>query len=301
MDSSTLGIILVFIAALLYGPQNSLIKLTFPVIGPVNFLFITLILSVPLFIAYYLIRFKKLPKFNKDHLPDILIISFFSGISPILYFFALNYTDVKNVTFLAAVSATIVNILMGKKFLDEKIDKYLILGGFLAVAGSLMISTNGMIGLPSIGDFMVIFAIIADSIRNTVSKKYFKKKSVHEATFIQVVGSGIVVGILLLPFISPDNFLFNPLTISTILYVSFIGAVVAKTFFLTALNKIGLGKISLIFNVFLPITVSVFAYFIIGETFTNYDFIGAGLALVGIIVINLEKIKNGKLNGMIKK
>ncbi len=292
MNSSVIGIILLIFSALLYAPQTPLTKNIFPIMGPINTLFLFVSLTIPLFIIYYLIRFKSLPKFEKDHISDIFTISFFSGIGPLIYLYALNFTTVKNVIFTAAVSGAIINVIMGRKFLDERIDIYLIFGGILAVFGSLLISTNGMISLPNIISFIVVFSMLADSIRNTVSKKYFKKKSVQEATFIQVVGGCITILIILLPFISPDNFIFSPISIFSIFYISFFTLIIAKILFLMGLDKIGLSKTSLIFGAIQPIFVSIFAYLIVRETFTTYDFIGATLTLVGITIINWKKIKN---------
>jgi drug/metabolite transporter (DMT)-like permease len=287
MNNDILATILIGLSALVYAPSIAISKKLFSVIDPITYVFIISVVGGLLFAIFYLLKFRKFPKFSGGEIKYVIIIMLIAGIVRLSVFYALNYTFVKNMSFISPVSSNIFVVLFSWLILKEKINKKVILGGFIGLLGSILIATKGMISIPSWGDFLIMFAMMLESIRVISIKKLMdKKRNAYETGFISIFGAGLTILIFSVLFLPIQSAHLNTNSVLLLTYVIVGSIIIGKLLYLFGLEKLKAYHTMLLYTIFSPLITSFFGVLILGEVFMSYDLIGAGLSIAGLTIMN---------------
>lgn len=298
MNNEVTATLMIFLSAALYGPGPAFARKILLTTDPFIFLLITSTLAAGIFFIVYFVKFKRLPKFSKKDIRPLISIAIIAGFVRLLFFYALNYTLVKNVAFISPVASNIFILLMASIFLKETINRRLIVGGLIGLTGSILIATNGMINLPSFGDYLVIIAMFLESIRVIILKHFLKKKNVYDMTFVSVVGAGVTILLLSLLFLqTPLQMVeFDLSTILIYAYIIVVAMIFGKSLYLAGLEKVRAYHTNILYTIFSPVMTAFFGFLILGETFVFHDLLGGALAIIGILVINWDSFRLKKID-----
>jgi len=246
-------------------------------------------------------RFKKLPlRFAaKQHLQ-----LFAFG----LCLFACNYYLLYNaqahinsaLTSIAFSTLMIVNIINARLWYKTHITRQVYYGGALGLVGIVtlfwpQINTVELGASTLLGLGLCMVGVVFASMGNMISMKNKQKNmAVLPATAWGMFYGSLFILVIALVQGKDFNFSFTLPYISSLLYLSLFGSVIAFGCYLTLLNNIGAHKASYA-NIMFPAVAVVISTFVEGFVWDAYTFIGLGLMLFGnLLVLAKSKKTNAK-------
>lgn len=229
-------------------------------------------------------------RIQKQHIP-ILVASLFVGTSIhiILAFYGIRLSTAMNASFIATASP-FLTLLAGFFILREKLKSNLIIGGILGFLGMLFLifgpmSSGDLSNTQVLGNALLILSILCWIGYEVVGKKYlFPYYSVRTITFY-----AFLIGCLsTLPFALkdiPTSYIYfsNPQFLIGVVFTAIFSSVLAFSMWQWGVSKIEVSRVG--FFIYLdPITSSILAIFLLGESFTPSIIIGTIFVLFGLYV-----------------
>jgi len=252
-------------------------------------------------------RFKKLPlRFAaKQH---VQLFAF--G----LCLFACNYYLLYNaqahinsaLTSIAFSTLMIVNIINARLWYKTRITRQVYYGGALGLIGIVIlfwpqINTVELGKETLIGLGLCMIGVMFASTGNMISMKNQQKNmAVLPATAWGMLYGSIFMLVVALVQGKEFNFVFTVPYISSLIYLSLFGSVIAFGCYLTLLNNIGAHKASYS-TIMFPAVAVVISTFVEGFVWDSYTFIGLSLMLLGnLLVLAKPKKKTAEVTMMAK-
>ncbi len=224
----------------------------------------------------------------KNNKKALLYIGINFGIAQILFYVAYEFAGAINGS-LAQQTTIIFALLFGFLINHEKISKTQILFSFILLFGLTLAVTQGNFNLLeiNIGVGILMITTMLWMLAHSITKPMFDRNEITpiQLSFIRYVISGL--------FLITTYFIFFPLgNISllldpiNILFFIMIGVLYGfdVLFWYKSLERIEMSKASVIVSP-MPILVALFAFIILGESFTIFHLIGTLIIIFSITMI----------------
>ncbi|MSP50971.1 MAG: DMT family transporter [Alphaproteobacteria bacterium] len=208
-----------------------------------------------------------------------------------LFFLGLHTTTATNGALITAAQPAFV-VLFARLLLRERISTLQSVGLIAAASGAIVIVARGspaaLLGLDIvIGDLFIVLAIAgwglyAILIRNMAG-------ALPPFVMFEVLAVFAVLGTLPL-YLAEAAWGGQRLTVSgaavgTLLYMAVFGSILALSFMISGINRIGAPRAAM-FNYLQPPFTAIAAWLTIGETLAVYHGVGLGLILIGVFLAN---------------
>jgi drug/metabolite transporter (DMT)-like permease len=236
-------------------------------------------------------RFKKLPlKFSaKQH---VQLFAFGLTLFGCNYYLLYNAQIHINsaLTSIAFSTLMIVNIINARLWFKTRISSQVYYGGALGLMGIVtlfwpQISNVSFGNSTLLGLGLCLIGVLFASTGNMISiKNQHNNMAVLPATAWGMLYGSSFMFVLALVQGQTFNFSFTVEYISSLLYLSIFGSVIAFGCYLTLLARIGAHKASYA-TIMFPAVAVVISSFVEGFTWDSYTFIGLGLMLAGNLVV----------------
>lgn len=283
-NQKILGILFGVSAGVVWGIEAVLGKLLFS-----SFTFIQVTASELLFatltaFVYVLVKREKVPLKSKD-IRNLLVVGIVGTLlAPLLYFYGLTQTFAINATLIAHLQPFFVSIL-GFYFLAERMNKHDIVASILIVFAAVLITSRTVYNLANFeignfGDLMVLFATVSWAIVAIPGKQLVK-----DLPSSVVVSYRFLIASL---FIIPIMVCLNQLVINSI-YQVLLGVLVGLgyIFYYEGLKRLKICQVALT-ELSSPFFAAIFARFLINESITMIQIIGAFILILGLYILTQE-------------
>ena len=286
--------LILFISTLLcWSPTWYLIKFQFGVVDPLISIFYRFfIASIIVFI--FLILSKKKMSFNlHQHLSFLLLGVTLFSLNYIFFYLANTYL-ISGIVTIAFSTILIMNILGERIYFKIKSSKETLFAAGFGIVGILIIFGNELLNFKledktHIGIILSFIATFWASTGNLIHQKNSKDK----IPFIQSIAYGMLYGSIFTlivakfrgaEFVFDDSFSY----ISSLLYLSIIGSVVAFYLYLKLLERIGSARAGYI-GVIMPIIALIISTIFEGLQWTNNLIFGLPVLIFGCVLILKQK------------
>lgn len=286
MEKKNLALIWIIIQVVLTAGLILLSKYVFELgIEPLNFSYQILLASVVYLFVYALIKEPKaLVSVDKKSLLVIVLSGITGGTMAYgLGFLGLQKSTAINYAFLAQTTVFFTPIL-AFFFLREHLRLYKTVLIFALLLGAYLVSTNGKLILPKIGDIYILLGSIAISLSVILTKIALKKVSTLIFSMYRAFFGGVSLLIFLL-LINKISFDFNWF------WIAIVGLIIAVGIY--AMNKaLEYRSASYLhmMNMSVPVITAIFAFLILGESMTPIQIIGGTLIIVSGFFVHKLKI-----------
>jgi drug/metabolite transporter (DMT)-like permease len=286
--------LVLFISTLIcWSPTWYLIKFQFGVVDPLISIFYRFfIASIIVFI--FLILSKKKMSFNlHQHLSFLLLGVTLFSLNYIFFYLANTYL-ISGIVTIAFSTILIMNILGERIYFKIKSSKETLFAAGFGIVGILIIFGNELLNFKledktHIGIILSFIATFWASTGNLIHQKNSKDK----IPFIQSIAYGMLYGSIFTlivakfrgaEFVFDDSFSY----ISSLLYLSIIGSVVAFYLYLKLLERIGSARAGYI-GVIMPIIALIISTIFEGLQWTNNLIFGLPVLIFGCVLILKQK------------
>ena len=289
------------LAALLFGISSTLNKIALRNVHPMivaGSIYLTAGIVV-MFLRFTPLKDKLLKKLEfkvktqeffsrRDFLILTFIVFFGSFLAPLSFMFGLNKTTAVNASLLLNTE-TLFTVLIALLVFKEKASGRSIIGIFLILIGAAVISTENFkeveLSKGILGNILIILAGLSWAIDNNLSKLLSVKRDLLLVTSLK----GLFGGSALLILASLIGIRFY-IPLQSLPYVLTVGAFsigFSIVLFLFALREIGAMKTGAIFSTS-SLIGALFAFLILGESFTAIKAFFGILMLFGVYLLSLE-------------
>ena len=231
---------------------------------------------------------EKFKTITKKSLPWLLSFGTIgSGIGIGVSYIGLSLSTSVNYGFIIKTSAIFTVIIAHFWHNDEKINLRTIITSITFLFGIYLISTNGKLIVPKIGDLLILFGAMILGFSNNIVKILVKYKvDSYVMVFFRVLG-GLIISVFFLiifqnPFFSPEFFSFlflNGISIALLMYATNKTIEYSSPSYLSMMSMI------------VPVIVTVFGVTIFGETIGIYQIVGEVIIIVSGIVLEKRRVK----------
>jgi drug/metabolite transporter (DMT)-like permease len=288
--------LVLFISTLIcWSPTWYLIKFQFGVVDPLISIFYRFfIASIIVFI--FLILSKKKMSFNlHQHLSFLLLGVTLFSLNYIFFYLANTYL-ISGIVTIAFSTILIMNILGERIYFKIKSSKETLFAAGFGIVGILIIFEKELLNFKledktHIGIILSFIATFWASTGNLIHQKNSKDK----IPFIQSIAYGMLYGSIFTlivakfrgaEFVFDDSFSY----ISSLLYLSIIGSIVAFYLYLKLLGRIGSARAGYI-GVIMPIIALIISTIFEGLQWTNNLIFGLPVLIFGCVLILNQKLK----------
>lgn len=295
-----MNVILFFITTLIWGSTWLAIQYQLGEVSPLWSLIYRFGFAAVILLTYCFLRQESL-LFNKKQHAWIAFQAFFMFfLNYVLFYFASDY-------FISGIVATIfailiiMNIINGRIFLKNTIELKTVIGALVGISGLICVVWSEVLRLED-QDGWTIFEGLALSIGATMSASLgqivFMTNVKRGLPVIQINALGYAYGsfftlIVALIFGHIPTFDWSWTYISSLVYLSFFGTVIAFLAYLTLAKRIGPEKSAYAF-VLLPIIAMGLSSLFEDLTWTVHTAIGMALVLVGNVLVMSKKLPFSK-------
>lgn len=295
MSSHSKGVLAQIIAAVIWGIAGPVVKIVLNSVPAFPFVFLRLAIAVLILTPIVIKKNLKLRLGFIDFLQlvvmGLLAITFNIG----LYFWGQSYTSVIDAAVILSTTS-IFTAIGAFLFLGERKSKIVLFGIFISFLGTIIIIIqpileNGLFQAKNmLGNILILFATLS-WVAYTILAKEIKQKydTLTKTYFFFLVG---VISFLPLVYknIFDLNFYLN-FQMSTVLGILFEGifaSVIAYTLFNWSLKFVSATKSGVI-SYLIPITSIIISILFLGEKFSTFFLIGAGISAIGIFLAEIRQ------------
>ncbi|NJE41947.1 DMT family transporter [Thermococcus sp. GR6] len=225
---------------------------------------------------------------RRDLLLLAFIVLFGSFLAPLSFMFGLDKTTAVNASLLLNTE-TLFTVLIALLIFKEKASRRSILGILLILIGAVVISTENFreveLSKGILGNILIISAGLSWAIDNNLSKLLSVKRDLLLVTSLKGLFGGsallILASLIGIPFYIP---------LQSLPYILTVGAFsigFSIVLFLFALREIGAMKTGAIFSTS-SLIGALFAFLVLGESFTAIKAFFGVLMLFGVYLLSLE-------------
>ena len=273
--------LLLIVVAAIWGLTFVVIKNALDDIEPFTFnAYRFLIASI--FMAFICFFYKS--KFNKHMLITGGIIGFFLFLGYSFQTIGLQYTTASNSGFITGLSVIFVPLLAAM-FTKKLPGKYSVAGAILAAVGLFFLSVDHNLTY-NIGDIITLFGALAFAIYILLLGKYSPQFDTIPFVTIQIFIVAFFSLICSFALETPAVTMTSGIVIA--LLVCAIPATCLAFMIQTWAQKFTTPTHTAILTSSEPVFAAVFAYMLLSELFTTRHFLGAGIMLIGILLVQFK-------------
>lgn len=276
---------LMVLAMLFWGASFVFIKITFKYIGPVTMIFFRLVIASSLLFLINKLFYK-----SKIERKDYKLFFLLGFTEPFLYFIGEGY----GMQFVSSTQASVIiatipifAMVSGVIVYKEKLTSLNIAGVIISFIGILLlIGKDGLQDSVVLVGFLLMFLAVLAAVANSliIYKLGNKYSSFTIITYQNLVGAVLFLPMFfILEFKNLSVATFNTELILSIIFLAIFPSVLSFLFYISVLKKLGVAKTS-VFSNLIPIITGVLAFFILGETFTLFGYIGIAVVITGLFL-----------------
>ena len=260
---------------------------------PMVILWLRLIIGMPvLFVGLLWERSLRLPSRNEA---VALFLMGFQGIffHQAIQSYAMKTAGAANANWMMIATPALVAIL-GRIFLKETISGRGICGMILAAAGVTLVIGRGTVvtansgGFGSIGDLIMLLSVLNWAVFLIVSRRVLTKDLSPAFVIFWEMLFALIAATPFAILTGSDFSVIPSFTMGTWTALIFLGAfssALAYIFWFKALSIFTVAKVA-VFQFLQPIAGVVISYFLVGERFTPWLFVGGTMILFGVWLVN---------------
>jgi len=217
----------------------------------------------------------------------ILIMSIFFTIGIYLFMISMKAIDPATVSFLSRIEVVIL-IILAFFFLKERLNRYEIIGGLIAIAGVLLLKFNTNIETSKTASLMIVSAACFATAEIMV-KKYIDRIGNIRFLFFRNLFTIILMALIVyfreVEFVVPErNILFYAFAASLML------PILGRLTFIEAIRRVNISRAVLITQS-TPIFTILFAWAVLGLFMTRNEIFGGILIISGVLIVKLHREK----------
>ena len=292
-----MGNFILFISTLIcWSPTWYLIKFQFGVVDPLISIFYRFFLA-SIIVFLFLIIFKKKLIFNLNRHLWFLILGVTLFSLNYIFFYLANTYLISGIVTIAFSTILIMNIVGERIFFKVKSSKQTLFAAGFGIIGVLIIFQNELLNFKfedtsHIGIILSFIATFWASAGNLVHQKNFK----DQVPFVQSIAYGMLYGALFTLIVAKFRgaellFDYSFSYISSLLYLTTIGSVIAFYLYLKLLESVGSARASYI-GVIMPMIALIISTIFEGLQWTNNLIFGLPVLIFGCVLILNQKSKN---------
>ncbi len=231
------------------------------------------------------IYFKKLKNINRDIVIKGIILGTILYTAFALQTVGLIYTTPSKNAFLTAVNVVIVPIILFI-FYKRQLDRYEIIGAFLAVFGIGLMSLQ-FSGVINLGDFLSFLCAIGFAFHIIYTAKFVKNNDPILLTLIQLM-TAAVIGFMILIFKNEIVMTYEPKPFYAVIYLGLFSTCVAYVLQTSAQKILSETKAAIILSTE-ALWGMIFSIIILHEIITFRMMVGAALIFSAIMIAEIKQ------------
>ena len=292
-DASYYAYAMILATVTIWGGSFASTKYALAQAQPMVILWLRLIIGMPILFAGLLWeRSIRLPSIKEA---VALFLMGFQGIffHQAIQSYAMKTAGAANANWMMIATPALVAIL-GRIFLKEKISGRGICGMILAAAGVALVIGRGTVatansgGFGSIGDLIILLSVLNWAVFLIVSRRVLTKDLSPAFVIFWEMLFALIAATPFAIITGSDFSVIPSFTMGTWAALIFLGAfssALAYIFWFKALSIFTVAKVA-VFQFLQPIAGVVISYFLVGERFTPWLFIGGTMILCGVWLVN---------------
>lgn len=285
------------IAAALWGTSFPIISLGIKGgLDPTTFLFLRFALAAPVMLGVA-------KALGRDLLPllrnrAIWIVGALNSVGFLCQFIGQQYTDASVAALLTNMSV-ILAAMGGVAFLGEKLGGFKVAGVFLAVAGTVLITTNGdfrlVAGSQGLGDALYLVAAVS-----WAGYILYSKKKMDEQRWDPLAASACIVAVTAILVFPPAltagaGQLVSAESLWAVAYTGVFNTVIPYVLYQQGLKHLTASSSAVVLMLEIVVALLISVTFL-GETLTAFAWIGASAVLVSILLVSRVEIRGKSLS-----
>jgi len=292
-DASNYAYAMILATVTIWGGSFASTKYALAQAEPMVILWLRLAIAMPVLFAGILWeRSIRLPSIKEA---VALFLMGFQGIffHQAIQSYAMKTAGAANANWMMIATPALVAIL-GRIFLKEKISGRGICGMILAAAGVALVIGRGTVatansgGFGSIGDLIILLSVLNWAVFLIVSRRVLTKDLSPAFVIFWEMLFALIAATPFAIITGSDFSVIPSFTTGTWAALIFLGAfssALAYIFWFKALSIFTVAKVA-VFQFLQPIAGVVISYFLVGERFTPWLFIGGTMILCGVWLVN---------------
>lgn len=283
----------VLMAAAIWGGSFPSTKIALAQADPIMILWLRFLIAAPMLMCGAYFQKCLRPPTKKEFLPLFLMgfqgIFFHQGIQA----YAMRTSGAGNANWLMVASPAVVAIL-GRIFLKERISRYGLAGLALSAVGVMLVLAFGTVrntaftGFGSVGDMILIASVLNWAVFSIISRKFLLSNVPSSFAIMWEMIFSLFYATLFLIFTRADFSIittFNAVTWRAVIFLGVFASATAYMFWFRGLSKISAARV-VVFQFVQPVVGIILSYFLVGERFTIWLFIGGALIASGVYLVN---------------
>ena len=285
--------ILLLLAVIFWGLSFIGTKMSLEYLTPSEIITIRFLLGLSVLLIVKKVRKINL-NFKRSDLKMIIIVALLFGFHVVLQAFGLIYTSATNTAWLIATCPVFIAIA-SRIVLKENLNRRKVIGILVATFGVILLISKGKLGnlgwLQSVGDWIILFTCITWTIYTIMTRKLTKSYNPLAVMVAILIIPAICLSLFTLSTSPLHKFIDLPYHIVLILIgLGVICAGVAQWIWLEGITQKGAIRTG-VYLYFEPVVTTLAAMPILGETLNIAGFVGAGLILGGIYLVERQNNK----------
>jgi len=265
-------------------------------LSPINLTIMRIFITCISFVIIISLKKNYISIPQKRDIPYIIILGL---INAVVYHLALNYGEQfvsPSVASLIIIMVPIFVIILSMVFLKERMTQEIILGVFLAIFGTVIITFIGTQNLILkvtyfAGVFAIFLAAISAAFYSILGKRLLEKYNT-----LSILSFSFLFGSFgLMPFF--DNSIFSELlNLSiigwiTLLSLGIFSTVLAYFLWFTALEIKRVSEVA-VYIYFIPFLSTIISYFLLHEKITLWFVVGGAFIILGVTIVDRHRNKS---------
>lgn len=280
-------------AAVIWGGSFASTKLALAQSDPVTLLMLRYFIAIPLLaLSAYLQKTLRLPR--RSELLPIFAMGF-QGLffHHLIQAYAMRTSSAANANWVMVAGPALVAIF-GRIFLGEKISRTGVTGLALSAAGVGLVLSLGtvrnaaFVGFGSIGDLMLIASVVNWAAFSIISRRFLQHDMEPGFMVLWEMLVSMLCALLLMLMTGRDFSGISGYSAATwrsIIFLGVFASALAHLFWFQGLSVLPAARV-VIFQFLQPLVGIVVSYFLVGERFTPWLFIGGAMIAIGVWLVN---------------
>jgi drug/metabolite transporter (DMT)-like permease len=293
-----IGIGLAILATLVWSGNFIVARGVYKQIPPFSLSFYRWLTAVIVVAPFAYKQFKAEKGIIRKHLKYLIWVAFWGmALFNSFIYIAGHYSSAINLALIGTTSSPVFSILLAAIFLKERITGLRILGLSICILGILVLLSAGHLETLlsfhfSKGDWYVLAGAFCFAVYNISVRR--KPVSISPLNFLFVsfgLGSLLLLPAWIWEIQRTLPVAWNANLVWVILYLGVGTSVVAYYCWNLSIARLGAARTALFGNL-IPIFSSIEANWILGETITGVHIISLALVITGLIIANIQTIRN---------
>lgn len=279
-----------------WGASFASMRIAVHELTPLLAVWLRIALGLPILTAAVVCR-RELRMLRREEILPLLFLGFMGVVfHQDIQFFGMRTAGVANANWLIAGTPSVV-ALLGWFFLGEKLSRSAVAGLAISGLGVLLVVGLGTKGLGlfrmgAFGDLLIAISAVNWAVFQILSRRTVRDNPPTFTAF-WINAFAVIIQTALLVVFPPDLHQLAEVSLrgwGALLFLGCVCSGLCYIFWYDGLSVMSAAKVTA-FQFLQPLFGAVAAYFLAGERFTPFIFIGGSLIMIGVWLVNRRKLK----------